>query len=169
MDSYGTVQGFEGFMADEGLSVPTGAGSPSSQVLLRRGSAYLDATYSARLQGAPTGGIDQDLAFPRIDVRPHFGSVVGDTIASDVIPKAVVRATYYAAWYEGNNPGSLAAAASLATQIKVEKAGDTSFEYLSSGNAAADAQVIFPVVEGLMAPFLIRDDSGVALGILALG
>jgi len=148
MSGYGDDTGFEAWMTATGRSVPVSA--PSSAVLRQRASDYLDALYGARFTGYPTGGLDQERAWPRTGATAQ-----GQAIASDVIPPAVVRASYAAAWHEANNAGSLSVATSAAAAVKREEVGMIKTEYFGAGASAIDdATVRISGVDGLLAPFL---------------
>lgn len=148
MSGYGDDAGFEAWMTATGRSVPVSA--PSSAVLRQRASDYLDALYGAQFTGYPSGGLDQERAWPRTGATTQ-----GQAIASDVIPAAVERASYAAAWHEANNPGSLSVAVSAAAAVKREKIDVIETEYFASGASAIDdATVRLSEVEGLLAPFL---------------
>lgn len=148
MAGYGTDDGFADWLAGNGHSLPGSA--PSSAVLRQRASDYLDALYGAQFRGYPTGGVDQERAWPRTDATAW-----GQALAADVIPPAVIRASYAGAWHEATNPGSLAVASSASTAIKREKIDVIETEYFGgTGNALADATVRISEVDGLLKPFL---------------
>jgi hypothetical protein len=148
MSGYGDDAGFEAWMTATGRSVPVSA--PSSAVLRQRASDYLDALYGARFTGSPTGGLDQERAWPRTGATAW-----GTAILDSVVPSAVIRASYSAAWHEANNPGSLSVAVSAAAAVKREKIDVIDTEYFASGASAIDdATVRLSEVEGLLAPFL---------------
>lgn len=148
MSGYGDDAGFEAWMTATGRSVPVSA--PSSAVLRQRASDYLDALYGAQFTGYPSGGLDQERAWPRTGATAQ-----GQAIASDVIPAAVVKASYAAAWHEANNAGSLSVATSAAAAVKREKIDVIETEYFGGGASAIDdATVRLSGVDGLLAPFL---------------
>jgi hypothetical protein len=149
MSGYGDDAGFEAWMTATGRSVPVSA--PSSAVLRQRASDYLDALYGARFTGYPTGGLDQERAWPRTGAtaQGHRRSL------SNVVPAAVSGRPTAAAWHEANNPGSLSVAVSAAAAVKREKIDVIDTEYFASGASAIDdATVRLSEVEGLLAPFL---------------
>ena len=147
MAGYGTDQGFTTWMADNGLPMPLSAPTPA--VLRQRGSQYLDGVYGSRFSGGPTGGFEQERAWPRVGACAH-----GQPIPSDIMPVAIEHASYHAAYQEAVSPGSLSVAASTSGAVKREKVDTLEVEYVAgSGDAVADALVRISAVEGLLAPF----------------
>jgi hypothetical protein len=151
MTGYGTDEGFAAWLAANGYTLPDGALSPA--ILRTRGSAYLDAVYGPRLTcSAPTGGIDQDAAWPRTG---HL--VNGNEIPPDVIPAAWVRASYRAAWLEGSSPGSLSLTVNPNQRVKRQKVGEVEREFFDGGGSEAGAgglAVIDAEIDGMVAPLL---------------
>lgn len=148
MSGYGDDTAFAAYLTASGLTLPEGAAS--SAVLRQRASDYMDALYGAQFTGYPTGGLDQERAWPRTGATAQ-----GQAIASDVIPAAVVKASYAAAWHEANNAGSLSVATSAAAAVKREEVGMIKTEYFGAGASAIDdATVRISGVDGLLAPFL---------------
>lgn len=88
-----------------------------------------------------------------------------------MIPKAVERAAYAAAAYEGQNPGKLSVSATNGGALKRKKIDVIEKEFFEgSGDAVADATVRLSAVEGALAPFLKSDETaGVSLGLWAVG
>ena len=163
MAGYGDDAGLDGWLAVNGYVLPVGA--PTKPVLRQRASDYLDGQYGARFVGAPTGGFAQERAWPRKDA-----SACGEAIPDDVIPVAVISASYAAALYEAQNPGSLQATTPGQPLIKREKTDVLETEYFAgSGDALADATPLLSAVEGLLAPFLIGELPDVIMSIRALG
>lgn len=163
MAGYGDDAGFDGWLASNGHTLP--AGAPSKPVLRQRASDYIDGQYGARFIGVPTGGFAQERAWPRKDA-----SAYDEAIPDDVIPVAVINASYAAAFYEAGSVGSLQAAATGQPQIKREKTDVLETEYFAgSGDALADATPLLSAVEGLLAPFLIGELPDVIMSIRALG
>lgn len=147
MAGYGTDQGFTTWMADNGLPMPLIAPTPA--VLRQRGSQYLDGVYGSRFSGAPTGGFEQERAWPRVGACAH-----GKAIPSDIVPVAIEHASYHAAYQEAVKPGSLAIAVTAAGALKRKKIGPLEKEYFEgSGDAVADGTLKLSAVEGLLAPF----------------
>lgn len=151
MAGYGDDAGFSDWLTANGYTLPDGAPAPA--VLRERGSAYLDGTYGPRFSGTPTGGFAQERAWPRTGAYA-YGTAIGD----DVIPDAVVKASYAAAWQEASSPGSLSVSGSAATQIKRERVeGAVEIEYQASSGewSASSLTPVLTAVEGLLAPFLV--------------
>lgn len=148
MAGYGDDTAFEAWLVENGHTLPGTAPDPA--VLRQRGSAYIDSVYGARFTGSPTGGLDQERAWPRTGATAW-----GTAILDSVVPSAVIRASYSAAWHEANNPGSLAAAASSAGAVKRKKVDVIEIEYFQGGGSAVDnATIRLSDVEGLLAPFM---------------
>src|ERR1700754_2341040 len=99
MNGYGTDEGFAAWALANGHTVPA-ALTPA--VARLRGSNYIDATYGQRFSGVPTGGVEQERAWPRTGA-----SAYGNPIADTAVPGAVVNASYEAALLELKSPGSL--------------------------------------------------------------
>lgn len=163
MAGYGDDAGFAAWAADEGLTLPVDAPLPA--ILRQRGSAYVDGLYGQRFSGVPTGGFAQERAWPRTGAIAY-----GAAIDPDVIPDAVVKASYFAAFQEASSPGSLSPVATSAGQVKREKVDVIEVEYFGgSGDALADATPTISAVEGLLAPFLIVVCTTPTIGIWAIG
>ena len=161
MAGYGDDTGFAAWLADAGLTLP--AGAPLPAVLRQRGSDYLDATYAARLDcSAPTGGFDQERAWPRTG-HMVLGMAVGDAD----IPSAWVRASYRAAWREATTPGWATSSRDPSRMTKREKADVVEREFFEPGETAgASGANIDAMFEGLIGPFLCGEySSGLPLHI----
>ena len=160
MAGYGDDMAFAAWLADAGLSLPVGAPLPA--VLRQRGSDYLDATYGARLQcSAPTGGFDQERAWPRTG-HMVLGMAVGDAD----IPSAWVRASYRAAWREATTPGWATSSRDPSRMTKREKADVVEREFFEPGETAgASGANIDAMIEGLIGPFLCGEYGGLPLHI----
>lgn len=151
MSGYGTDEAFAAWLLENGYQLAVG--SPTATVLRNRGAGYIDGVYGARFSGVPAGGFAQERAWPRTGAYA-YGQQIGDSI----IPDAVIKASYAAAWFEANNPGALSASGSEASRVKREKVeGAVEVEYqASSGEFSASSLVtLLTDVEGLLAPFLV--------------
>ena len=154
MAGYGDDPGFAAWLVDAGLTLPVGAPLPA--VLRQRGSDYLDATYGARLQcSAPTGGFDQERAWPRTG-HLIYGAAIGDT----AIPAAWVQASYRAAYREATTPGWATSSRDPSRMTKREKADVVEREFFEPGETAgASGANIDAMIEGLIGPFLCGEYS----------
>ena len=152
MFGYGTNDGLTTWLSENGYALPVAALSPA--VLRQRGSTYIDAIYGARFVGFPTGGIDQERAWPRTGA-----TVFDQALASDLVPNRVVLASYQAAWMEAQDPGSLSVIVSEAERIKRMEAGSAKLEYFdgTAMPAVEAATQISSEIEGLLAPLLVPD------------
>lgn len=170
MAGYGSDGDFQTWLSDNGYTLP--AGAPSEAVLRQRGSVYVDATYGPRFRGKPTGGYAQERQWPRT------GAVVnGETIPDDVVPLAVIHASFMAAWQEASEPGSLSAIASASDTIKREKVGPLETEYQDASRmqegkpydplAPSATTPILTAIDGLLKPFLVLADFGI--GVWSIG
>lgn len=147
MAGYGTDDGFTAWLAANGYELPSGGPAPA--ILRQRGSDYIDGLYGPRFGGSPTGGYDQERAWPRSGA--YFARYA---IGEDEVPRAVIQASYAAAYYEATNPGGLSAAVTAAAAVKREKVDVIEVEYFqASGSAIENATVVLSSVEGLLAPF----------------
>lgn len=155
---YGTDQGLTDWLAAQGYELPDTAPSPA--VLRARGSAYVDG-YEAHWTGHRAGGVVQELGWPRT------GATLKCTVAipDDVIPPAVVNASYRAAWLDAETPGILTGTAPGPGQrVKRERVeGAVEVEYFDDGKSSAGAAVSFidAAIDGAMRQF-ICDATGAA-------
>lgn len=157
MAGYGSDVGFTAWLTENGLVLPEG--SADEAVLRQRGSVYIDGTYGARFPGVPTGGYAQERAWPR-----SGATVYNADIPTNVIPDAVIQASYFAALQEATSPGSLAVSTSLGGGLKRKKIDGLEKEFFAgTGNAVADATLRISSVEGLMAPYLTQPFTSILL------
>ncbi|GAA2817210.1 hypothetical protein EDC40_103651 [Aminobacter aminovorans] len=148
MAGYGTNEGFTAYATAAGYTVPAGDIGAARQ----RGSTYVDGTYGARFSGLPTGGVEQERAWPRTGATAY-----GSALASDIIPVRVVNASYEAALLELQSPGSLSAVVSGSSLVKREKVeGAVEVEYAVSDKTdlAVAARPLVSVIDGMLAPLL---------------
>jgi len=159
---YGDDSGFNAWLADNGYELPDGAPSPA--VLRNRGSQYIDAVYGSRFLGSVVDPV-QERQWPR------EGAIVnGKLIPSDVVPIAVINASYQAALQEANQPGSLTVVGTSSSSIKREKVGPLETEYQTAANdgTAAGITPLISIVDGMLAPYL-RDEDLICVGIWSVG
>ncbi len=168
MAGYGDDTGFHNWLSANGYTLPGGA--PSPDVLRQRGSAWLDSIYGPRFKGTPADGVSQERAWPRT------GAVVyGETISDDIVPLAVINASYLAAWSEASDEGSLSGGVTSSTgQIKREKVGPLETEYFSAKDTMksdgpydplatpAGAPIIL-AIDQLLKPYLVLADFGAGI------
>lgn len=153
MSGYGDDAGFTAYMTAAGYTVPTGSIPAARQ----RGSLYIDSTYGLRFPGVPTGGVDQDRAWPRTYATDWYGNAIDP----DTVPVRVINASYEAALVELAKPGSLSVVTSTGKTVAKLKAGSVEIDYAAS---AADVTGLYPlgnvtplssIIEGLLAPLLV--------------
>lgn len=166
MAGYGEDTDLTAWLTANGLSLPVGA--PSLAVLRQRGSAYVDGTYGPRLGcSVPTGGIDQERAWPRT------GHVVnGIAIAPDAIPAKWVDASYRAAYLIATNPAFGSATVNPMQRVKRQKVGPIEREFFEGGAVeigAGGLAAIDAEIDGLVAGLLCPDVSGEFAGLSAIG
>lgn len=158
MSGYGSDIEFSNFLTSNGLTVPD---SPAPAALRERGSSYIDGVYGPRFPGYPTGGVEQERAWPRTDV-----TLYGTAVATDAIPSRVVTASYWAAYYAATRTGGLGAVFVPGQAVKREKVEGLEVEYFEAADGAGMVGVpIFPEIEGLLGPVLI-DEAAASVGLV---
>lgn len=149
MAAYGDAGGFEAWMLASGYSIPASPTPPTSDQLIERGSRWVDGEFALRFTGKPTGGITQERAWPRTGA-----TAFGDPIDPNLIPDAVIQATYAAAYQEGLTPGLLATFKITDQAIKRQKVDVIEIEFQDAPDGGADTSLRLNAVEGLLAPLL---------------
>lgn len=162
MAGYGDDAGFTAWLADYGYTLPDGAPTPA--VLRNRGSQYIDAVYGSRFLGSVVDA-SQERQWPREDAI-----VNGKLLPSNVVPAAVINASYQAAWQEATNPGSLTVVGSASGAVVREKVGSLEVQYANaqSDGTATYITPLISIVDGTLAPYL-RDDGLQCIGIWSIG
>lgn len=160
MAAYGDDAGFTSWLAEQGYTLP--ASSPTPAVLRARGSGYVDG-YEAFWTGYRTAGVMQELGWPRAGAA--LNCIIA--IADDVIPPAVVNASYRAAWLEASTPGILSGSATGPGQrVRREKVeGAVEVEYFDDGKSSAGAAVGFvdAAIDGALRQFICEQVGGAFL------
>jgi len=162
MAGYGDDTGFAAWLADNGYVLPGTAPSPA--VLRNRGSQYIDAVYGSRFLGSVVDPL-QERQWPR-----ERAIVNGKLLPSDVVPPAVINASYQAAYQEALKPGSLTVIGTSSGAVKRVKVGQIEKEYQTAkddGTASAITPLI-SIVDGMLAPFL-KDEDLIGFGIWSVG
>jgi len=148
MAGYGTDDGFTAYATAAGYTVPSGDVTAARQ----RGSVYIDGAYGLRFPGVPTGGADQERAWPRTGAVDYWGNSIG----SSYVPAAVINASNEAALLALQSPGSLSVVGSASGAVKREKVGPLEVEYAgASGDVAIDNALVSPRIAGILAPLLV--------------
>lgn len=162
MAGYGTDEQFQLWLTENGYVLPTDAPSPA--VLRQRGSQYLDALYGDRFIGR-IAMFDQDRAWPRLGA-----SLRGTFIPDNVVPMAVILASFEAAYQEALNPGALKAIGSVSVTVVREKVGELEVQYAASqlDGTAAFLTPLISTVDGMLAPYL-RNETANGLWIKMVG
>jgi hypothetical protein len=162
MAGYGDDAGFAAWLTDNGYQLPGTAPSPA--VLRNRGSQYIDAVYGSRFLGSVVDPL-QERQWPR------EGAIVnGKLLSSNVVPPAVINASYQSAYQEGLKPGSLTVIGTSSGAVKSVKVGQIEKEYQTAkddGTASAITPLI-SIVDGMLAPFL-KDEDLVCFGLWSVG
>lgn len=152
MAGYGDDIAFAEWLQANGYSPPDGA--PTAAVLRQRGAVYVDGTYGLRFPGAPAGGAAQEREWPRTGATDRYGNAIDPAI----VPARVIEASYFAAYQEASEPGSLSVAGTIGSRVKREKVeGAVEVEYQASGsniNLATELTPILTTVEGILSPLL---------------
>jgi len=148
MAGYGTDVDLKAYWDAAGYSYAPDA---SFDALRQKGSIYIDGTYGMRFPGQPTGGIEQDRAFPRTGA-----SVYGTALASDVIPTRVEQASYEAAYIEYKKPGSLSVSIDPSKRVRRQKVEGIEREFFepSAPDFWAPNAPLSTLIEGLLAPLI---------------
>ena len=149
MAGYGTDIEFAAWLADNGLTLPLGA---VPAVMRNRGASYLDGAYGSRLTCSyPTGGVDQERAFPRTGLP---------FVPNDAIPRAWVQASYRAAYLIAVRPGSLSATINPNARVTKQKVEGLERTFADNGAVVAGEVigVLDAEIDGLVAPYLCKSD-----------
>lgn len=157
MAAYGSDEAFAAWLDEQGYALPGSAPSPA--VLRARGSAYVDG-YEAYWTGYRTGGVMQELGWPRTAATVNCTVHIPD----DAIPPAVINASYRAAWLEAETPGILAgSSAGLGQRVKRERVeGAVEVEYFDDGKATSGGGLTFvdSIIDSALRAFICDDKAG---------
>jgi hypothetical protein len=148
MAGYGDDGGFADWAAVAGHTFPDADMESARQ----RGSDYIDAVYGSRFTGTPTGGIDQERAWPRTGAWAF-----GASLASNLIPKRVINAAYQAALMEMVKPGALTVITDPTKRVKRQKIDTIEREFFEPGETGSSSAPVSSVIEGLLAPLLVSE------------
>jgi hypothetical protein len=121
MAGYGDDTAFAAWLTDNGYTLPGTAPAPA--VLRNRGSQYIDAVYGSRFVGSVVDPV-QERQWPR-----ESAIVNGKLMPSNVVPTAVIQASYFAAYQEAVKPGSLSVVGTSSGAVKRVKVGQIEKEY----------------------------------------
>ncbi|MCY0150889.1 hypothetical protein OEG84_25115 [Hoeflea sp. G2-23] len=146
MAGYGDDTTFAAWLTANGYSLPAGGLDPA--VLRQRGSVYLDGLYGDRFPGVPTGGLEQDRAWPRTGAE----DVYGNAIAANAIPTRVVHASYEAAYLDAVKPGILSTTYTPAQQKVLTEVKGIKWTVVGESKGAQSAVMVSTKIEGLLAP-----------------
>lgn len=155
MAGYGTTDGLRAYAEAAGLTLPPGATDAQIAAARQRGALAVDR-YEPRFTGRRTGGFDQERAWPRTEATTR----AGDAIPADVIPTAIVSASYEAAALELSSPGSLLPVVTGTGIVKRQKVDVIEREFAtdaasSPADIVALATPVVTTIETLLAPFLM--------------
>ncbi|MBB3234434.1 DnaT-like ssDNA-binding protein [Phyllobacterium endophyticum] len=154
MAAYGTKEAFLQYAEDHGYVISGGTTDAQIVAAMLRGSLFIDR-YEPKFSGTRTGGFDQERAWPRTGAVTYYGQA----IPSDVVPQALIKASYEASFLELINPGILSPVVTGNSVTKREKVGELEVEYAVSGNsssaeAVAAATPVVTMIEGLLWQFM---------------
>ena len=93
---------------------------------------------------------EQENSWPRTGAT----DIYGNAFATNVIPLAVERATYEAAFFESTNPGSLNETIQAGRIIKSETIGPISTTFMDTKDASTATRYLIPTVETRLASVL---------------
>jgi len=156
---YGDDAGFETWLETMGYELPSDAPDPA--ILRARGSLYVDG-YERYWTGQRTGGVMQEEAWPRTGATINCTTAIPD----DVIPPAVVTASYRAAWLEAETPGVLIGSAGAAgSRIKRQKVDTIEREFFDDGKngVGSGPSFIDSQIDGLLGQFICDANDGAFL------
>lgn len=164
MAGYGTDEGFLLWLRERGYELPDDAPSPA--ILRQLGSDYVDALYGRCFLGRPTGGLEQERAWPRT------GAIVaGMTVEESSVPLAVVLSSYRAALMESQSPGSLITTSPAGRRVRRQKVEGIEREFFDDKDSTAP---INSAIDGFLRNYVDhvcmgwREENG-TLGIWAIG
>ena len=166
MEAYGTDGGFEAWLDAMGYELP--ADAPDVSALRARGSAYIDGTYEALWTGERTGGVMQELGWPRVGALLTCVTAIPD----DAIPPGVVKAAYRAAWIDASDPGILNSSATSGRRVAREKVDVIEVAYHDDKTAVVGAGGVAFIdgeIDGMMRPFICDDSDNAGLFIWSVG
>lgn len=146
--AYGDDAGLAAWAAARGLTV---TGTPA--VLRQLGSDYLDGAYEGLWSGYRTDPFGQENAWPRTGATLNCVTA----IPSDLIPLAVINASYRAAYLESVTPGVLTGPVQSGARVKRERVeGAVEIEYMDDGAVLAGSASGFvdPSIDGAMGQFI---------------
>lgn len=163
MPGYGDNPGFTAYAAAAGYGIPDGATDDQVTAARQRGALVIDR-YEPRFPGARTGGYAQERAWPRSVAMTY----AGEPIPSDIVPDAIVNASYEAAFLELTAPGSLSPMVTATSIVRREQIGSLSVDYAAPAATtpeatAAGATPVVTAIEGLLWPFLCQPSPAIAV------
>ncbi|MBK3745289.1 hypothetical protein G3A39_39590 [Paraburkholderia aspalathi] len=163
-DSYVDVDYFRAYCERIGHDIDDKDATQIEQAL-RRGTAWIDATYGLRFIGEPTD-IEQALEWPRKNAVWR-----GSTLPDGIIPRQVKNAACESAWRELTAPGSLSPDYDGSEQIKRtrKKVGDLEkeVEYADSASTKDAAVPVFAVIDGILSGLMVPAPGSTVVGFLA--
>lgn len=157
--AYGTDAGFDAWLETMGYELP--ATAPDNAVLRARGSAYVDG-YERYWTGQRTDGVMQELGWPRTGATINCVTPV----PVDVIPPAVVTASYRAAWLDAETPGILTGSSATAgSRVKRQKVDVIEREFFDDGKTEVGGGPGFidSMIDGLLGQFICDTKGGAFL------
>lgn len=151
-DAFVTLAWFKAYCDKRGLDYSAYADAAIEQAIVRA-TDHLSEGYPWKgFKLKERGHIDgeQALAWPRSYVVDRNGY----SVASDVVPSEVQKATVEIAFYELGNPFSMQPVYTPHERVKSERFGPVSFEYDLSSKDASGARPVLLAVRDLIGAFL---------------
>lgn len=153
-NSYATAAEADAYFADRGGAAWAGLQADKEAALIRA-TAWIDGEYRSRWPGYRVSGRDQALEWPRATAKDAQGFDIDDAS----IPAEVKYATIEAALREFITPDSLTPDYVRTKQIKRQRVGPLSQEFVIGQGDVADLKPTLTTVEQLLSP-IIGDRSG---------
>jgi hypothetical protein len=148
MTPYGSEAGFTSYAEAAGYDLPEG----DIGAALVRGSLYIDGTYGDRFPGYPTGGSEQDRAWPRTAAADRYGLA----LPADSVPARVEHAAYEAALIELRAPGSLSRLYTPGEQKVLTEVKGIKWSVVGDASKDGAMRPVSTVIEGLLIALLVQ-------------
>jgi hypothetical protein len=149
---YGTSLDADAYHSLRGNAAWAAASSPDRESARLRASVSLDGMYQFRWPGVPTGGADQERAWPRTGATDYWGNA----IANAVVPRQVEQATYELALYELATPGASTPVVVPSQQKVLTGVGSLRWTPLSKEVSLMDSSPVLLLVEHILSSIVRR-------------
>lgn len=149
---YGTSVGADAYHSLRGNAAWAAASSPNRDSARLRASVSLDGMYQFRWPGVPTGGAEQERAWPRSEAEDYWGNPIAD----NVIPLQVEQAAYELALYELQTPGASTPVVIPSQQKVLTGVGSLRWTPLKSDASVMDSSPVLLLVEHILSSLVRR-------------